>query len=179
MNNLAMAYAMMGDAKKAEDILRQAVTTEGATPKVRENLALVLGLQGRYDESKAVAAGVLNSECRLSQRQLSEADGEARCRRAPCPMRKASRPRPKWRAPPRSTASGKQNGGERAPKPATTAALSATQDPWQTSVDGATSAIALKDTSRWRASEIDPCSNRRLAGAGWARERSLVSPEAV
>ena len=62
LNNLAMAYAMMGDAKKAEEILRQAVTTEGAAPKVRENLALVLGLQGRYDESRSVAAGVLNSE---------------------------------------------------------------------------------------------------------------------
>ena len=62
MNNLAMAYAMTGDAKEAEQILRQAVSTSGATPKIRENLALVLGLQGRYDESKAVAAGVLNSD---------------------------------------------------------------------------------------------------------------------
>jgi Flp pilus assembly protein TadD len=62
MNNLAMAYAMTGDAKKAEQILRQAVSASGATPKIRENLALVLGLQGRYDESKAVAAGVLNSD---------------------------------------------------------------------------------------------------------------------
>lgn len=62
MNNLAMAYAMTGDAKKAEQILRQALAAPGATPKVRENLALVLGLQGRYDESKAVAAGVLNSD---------------------------------------------------------------------------------------------------------------------
>lgn len=62
MNNLAMAYAMTGDAKKAEQILRQALSAPGAAPKVRENLALVLGLQGRYDESKAVAAGVLNSD---------------------------------------------------------------------------------------------------------------------
>ena len=62
MNNLAMAYAMTGDPKKAEGILRQALVAPGATPKVRENLALVLGLQGRYDESKAIASGVLNSE---------------------------------------------------------------------------------------------------------------------
>jgi Flp pilus assembly protein TadD len=61
-NNLAMAYAMNGDPKKAEDLLRQAVSASGATPKIRENLALVLGLQGRYDESKAVAAGVLNTD---------------------------------------------------------------------------------------------------------------------
>lgn len=62
MNNLAMAYAMTGDPKKAEGILRQALDAPGSTPKVRENLALVLGLQGRYDESKAIATGVLSTD---------------------------------------------------------------------------------------------------------------------
>lgn len=62
MNNLAMAYAMTGDPKKAEGILRQALDAPGSTPKVRENLALVLGLQGRYDESKAIASGVLSTD---------------------------------------------------------------------------------------------------------------------
>jgi Flp pilus assembly protein TadD len=66
MNNLAMAYAMTGDPKKAEGILRQALEAPSATPKVRENLALVLGLQGRYDESKAIASGVLNSDAASS-----------------------------------------------------------------------------------------------------------------
>jgi Flp pilus assembly protein TadD len=61
MNNLAMAHAMMGDPKKAEEILRQALAAPGATPKMRENLALVLGLQGRYDESRSVASAVLDS----------------------------------------------------------------------------------------------------------------------
>jgi Flp pilus assembly protein TadD len=61
LNNLAMAHAMMGDPKKAEEILRQALATPGATPKMRENLALVLGLQGRYDESRSVASTVLDS----------------------------------------------------------------------------------------------------------------------
>lgn len=56
MNNMAMAYAMLGDAKKAEDILRQASNTHGAPAKLQENLALVVGLQGRYDESKSIAA---------------------------------------------------------------------------------------------------------------------------
>ncbi|HEY8193644.1 MAG TPA: tetratricopeptide repeat protein [Hyphomicrobium sp.] len=62
MNNLAMAHAMMGDPKKAEEILRQAIATPDATPKMRENLALVLGLQGRYDESRSVASSVLNAD---------------------------------------------------------------------------------------------------------------------
>jgi Flp pilus assembly protein TadD len=61
LNNLAMAHAMMGDPKKAEEILRQAIAGSGVTPKVRENLALVLGLQGRYAESNAVAAGVMDA----------------------------------------------------------------------------------------------------------------------
>lgn len=61
-NNLAMAHAMSGDPKKAEDLLRQAAASPGATPKIRENLALVLGLQGRYDESKSVAASVLTTD---------------------------------------------------------------------------------------------------------------------
>lgn len=56
MNNLAMATAMSGDARKAEDILRQTAQTAGAEPKVSQNLALVLGLQGKYDEAKAAGA---------------------------------------------------------------------------------------------------------------------------
>ena len=66
LNNLAMAHAMMGDPKKAEEILRQAIAGSGVTPKVRENLALVLGLQGRYDESKAVASAVIDTDAATS-----------------------------------------------------------------------------------------------------------------
>lgn len=58
LNNLAMANAMGGDAKQAEDLLRRASATPTVdTPKMKQNLALVLGLQGRYDEAKSVAAG--------------------------------------------------------------------------------------------------------------------------
>ena len=56
LNNLAMATAMSGDAQKAEDILRQAANAGGAPSKVNQNLALVLGLQGKYDESKMAGA---------------------------------------------------------------------------------------------------------------------------
>jgi Flp pilus assembly protein TadD len=63
LNNLAMAYAMSGEAKKAEDLLRQASAgnTGPNDGKVKQNLALVLGLQGRYDEAKAVGAGTAAS----------------------------------------------------------------------------------------------------------------------
>jgi len=56
LNNLAMAHAMLGDAKKAEGLLRQAALSETSKAKVRQNLALVLGLQGKYQESTSVAA---------------------------------------------------------------------------------------------------------------------------
>lgn len=59
LNNLAMAYAMSGDAKKAEDLLRQASAGNNGqnSAKVKQNLALVLGLEGRYDEAKLLTAG--------------------------------------------------------------------------------------------------------------------------
>jgi len=57
---------MMGNPKKAEQILRQAAASPTAAPKVRENLALVLGLQGRYDESKSVASSVTDSDTATS-----------------------------------------------------------------------------------------------------------------
>lgn len=52
LNNLAMANAMSGDAAKAEEILRAAAAKGDAPAKVNQNLALVLGLQGKYEESK-------------------------------------------------------------------------------------------------------------------------------
>lgn len=52
LNNLAMANAMSGDAAKAEEILRTAAAKSDAPAKVNQNLALVLGLQGKYEESK-------------------------------------------------------------------------------------------------------------------------------
>lgn len=58
LNNLAMANAMSGNPQKAEQVLRDLAQLNGAPAKVNQNLALVLGLQGKYDESKAVGAAV-------------------------------------------------------------------------------------------------------------------------
>lgn len=54
-NNLAMAHAANGDPAKAETLLRQASDTS-SDPVVRQNLALVMGLQGKYDEARTIAA---------------------------------------------------------------------------------------------------------------------------
>jgi Flp pilus assembly protein TadD len=66
LNNLAMAYAMSGEPKRAEDLLRQASTDDTVSPKVRQNLALVLGLQGKHDEAKAIASQDLSTESAAS-----------------------------------------------------------------------------------------------------------------
>jgi Flp pilus assembly protein TadD len=62
MNNLAMAYAMNGEAPRAEEILKKASAVPGASTRVRQNLALVIGLQGRFDDAKSVAAADLPPE---------------------------------------------------------------------------------------------------------------------
>ncbi len=54
--NLGLSYAMTSELDKAEAELRLAVTSRGATSQVRQNLALVIGLQGRFEESQAMFA---------------------------------------------------------------------------------------------------------------------------
>lgn len=58
LNNLAMSYALEGDLKKAEEVLRKALSGKGGEmdSRLRQNLALVLGLQGRFDEAKEIAS---------------------------------------------------------------------------------------------------------------------------
>ncbi len=52
--NLGLSYAMTGDLERAETHLRQAQRKSGANSRIRQNLALVLGLQGRFDEARAI-----------------------------------------------------------------------------------------------------------------------------
>jgi Flp pilus assembly protein TadD len=58
MNNLAMSYSLQGKLPEAETTLRKAMSHPNAktTPRIRQNLALVVGLQGRFDEAKQIAS---------------------------------------------------------------------------------------------------------------------------
>lgn len=60
LNNLALAYTMAGDAEQGEALLRQA-KADGGDARVRQNLALVLGLQGKYDEATQIASADLQA----------------------------------------------------------------------------------------------------------------------
>jgi Flp pilus assembly protein TadD len=60
--NLGLSYAMTNNLDQAEAHLRKALTMRGANSQVRQNLALVLGLQGRFDESRAMFAAELPAD---------------------------------------------------------------------------------------------------------------------
>lgn len=57
MNNLAMSYALEGNLKQAEKELRaaDALPRSKSEPRIRQNLALVVGLEGRFDEATKLA----------------------------------------------------------------------------------------------------------------------------
>ncbi|MEQ1768426.1 MAG: tetratricopeptide repeat protein [Devosia sp.] len=57
--NIGLSFAMTNDLAEAEAHLRKAVQMRGATSQIRQNLALVLGLQGRFDECRAMFAAEL------------------------------------------------------------------------------------------------------------------------
>jgi Flp pilus assembly protein TadD len=55
LSNLGLSYALVKDLRRAELALRRAVAQPDADPKARQNLALVVGLQGRFAEAESIA----------------------------------------------------------------------------------------------------------------------------
>ena len=62
INNLALSYALDGNPNKSEELLRKAVASGHEDKRVRQNLALVLGLQGKFDEARQVAAADMTEQ---------------------------------------------------------------------------------------------------------------------
>jgi Flp pilus assembly protein TadD len=62
LSNLGLSYALSKNLPLAEATLRRAAARPGAEPKVRQNLALVVGLQGRFAEAETIARGDLSPE---------------------------------------------------------------------------------------------------------------------
>ena len=56
INNLALSYALDGKADKSEALLRKAVASGHGDKRVRQNLAVVLGLQGEFEEARQIAS---------------------------------------------------------------------------------------------------------------------------
>ena len=62
LSNYGLSYLLEGDLKAAESYLREAAKNPRADSRVRQNLALVLGLQGRFDEAQAIARNELSEQ---------------------------------------------------------------------------------------------------------------------
>lgn len=56
LNNMALSHLLAGELPPAEELLRQASQSPRANSRIRQNLALVIGLQGRFQEAEQVAA---------------------------------------------------------------------------------------------------------------------------
>jgi Flp pilus assembly protein TadD len=59
LSNLGLSYALSKDLVRAETTLRRAAGQPAVDPRVRKNLALVVGLQGRWSEADGIAASGL------------------------------------------------------------------------------------------------------------------------
>lgn len=62
LSNLGLSYALSNQLPKAEQVLRQAYAHPRADMRVRQNLSLVIALQGRFDEADQLARRDLDPE---------------------------------------------------------------------------------------------------------------------
>jgi Flp pilus assembly protein TadD len=62
LSNLGLSYALSKDLVRAESTLRRASTQSRVDPRVRQNLALVIGLQGRFQEAESIAQADLPND---------------------------------------------------------------------------------------------------------------------
>ncbi|NVO14205.1 MAG: tetratricopeptide repeat protein [Rhodoplanes sp.] len=59
LSNLGLSYALAKDLPRAEATLRRAAARPTDDPRVRQNLALVVGLQGRFADAEDIAKAEL------------------------------------------------------------------------------------------------------------------------
>lgn len=73
LSNMGMSYVLTNDLASAEKYLRMANNQPGSDSLVRQNLALVVGLQGRFDEAEQIASAELPAdEARSNVRYLRD-----------------------------------------------------------------------------------------------------------
>src|SRR5260370_22696943 len=62
LSNLGLSYVLSKDLPKAEETLRRAYGNAGADARVRQNLGLVVGLQGRFAEAETIVKADLPAD---------------------------------------------------------------------------------------------------------------------
>ncbi len=98
LSNLGLSYALSKDLKRAEDTLRRASARGTADKRVRQNLALVVGLQGRIQEAEQLAQADLSPEqaaenVAFLRRATAEQKSEPKGRSAAAPLKRTMRAR--------------------------------------------------------------------------------------
>jgi Flp pilus assembly protein TadD len=62
LSNLGLSYVLSKDLPKAEEVLRRAYASGRADARVRQNLGLVVGLQGRFAEAEGIVKADLPAD---------------------------------------------------------------------------------------------------------------------
>src|SRR5712671_6884655 len=62
LSNLGLSYVLSRDLPKAEEVLRRAFANTRADARVRQNLGLVVGLQGRFAEAETIVKADLPAD---------------------------------------------------------------------------------------------------------------------
>jgi Flp pilus assembly protein TadD len=62
LSNLGLSYVLTKELPKAEATLRRAYAQNGADARVRQNLGLAIGLQGRFAEAEAIVKADLPAD---------------------------------------------------------------------------------------------------------------------
>jgi Flp pilus assembly protein TadD len=62
LTNLGLSYTLSKELPRAEETLRRAMARPNADPRTRQNLAIVIGLQGRFEEAEKIASADLTTD---------------------------------------------------------------------------------------------------------------------
>src|ERR1700694_4793709 len=96
LSNLGLSYVLSKDLPKAEEILRRANSRPDADQRVRLNLALVVGLQGRVAEAESIVKADRPAEEAAANvadlKRLLSRKGNARADAGKLPVAAAGRP---------------------------------------------------------------------------------------
>lgn len=90
LSNYGLSYALSGDLANAEAVLRRAYAAPQAGMRVRQNLALVLALAGKYQEAEQVASrdlspGQASQNIAYIKGMMSQGNTWKKLKRAPTP----------------------------------------------------------------------------------------------
>jgi Flp pilus assembly protein TadD len=90
LSNLGLSYALSKELPKAEATLRKATAQAGVNQRARQNLALVVGLQGRFAEAEEIARADLPPDEAAAnvtylRQMLSQRRPDAKTPKAPAP----------------------------------------------------------------------------------------------